>query len=242
MITASGTFILGLSWLIGTTAQEVRRLPTDWLTLQILLSCIYLFVKHPYDVADRVDIDGNAYVVKEMHLLSTIFRGVDGKIMQMPHTLLNTKVITNIRRSGPISEPFPFDVSFDTPWDKIVALRDRMYAFVETETRDFLPKLCVHRSFTGADLQRHQSARLCGPGHALVDRRHPVQDQHAERRTQSPASQQVPVRLAARTITLTMQCGTEDRHGRAADLRPCRRRQPVARSRRPDRRPLCAEA
>jgi hypothetical protein len=45
LVTSAGTFILGLSWLIGTTMQE------------ILLSCIFLFVKHPYDVGDRVDIE-----------------------------------------------------------------------------------------------------------------------------------------------------------------------------------------
>lgn len=44
-VTSAGTFILGLSWLIGTTMQE------------ILLACIFLFVKHPFDVGDRVDIE-----------------------------------------------------------------------------------------------------------------------------------------------------------------------------------------
>ena len=44
-VTSAGTFILGLSWLIGSTMQE------------ILLACIFLFVKHPFDVGDRVDID-----------------------------------------------------------------------------------------------------------------------------------------------------------------------------------------
>lgn len=44
-VTSAGTFVLGLSWLIGTTMQE------------ILLACIFLFVKHPFDVGDRVDID-----------------------------------------------------------------------------------------------------------------------------------------------------------------------------------------
>jgi hypothetical protein len=47
-VTSAGTFVLGLSWLIGTTMQE------------ILLACIFLFVKHPYDVGDRVDIDVSA--------------------------------------------------------------------------------------------------------------------------------------------------------------------------------------
>lgn len=81
MIASAGTLILGLSWLIGTTAQE------------ILGSIIFLFVKHVYDVGDRVDIDGVSYIVLEMHLLSTIFRRTDGMIVQAPHIILNTKFV-----------------------------------------------------------------------------------------------------------------------------------------------------
>jgi len=33
---------------------------------EILASIIFLFVKHAYDVGDRVDIDDKKYVVKEM--------------------------------------------------------------------------------------------------------------------------------------------------------------------------------
>lgn len=40
-----------------------------------------------------VDIDSVSYVVKEMHLLSTIFRRTDGVIVQAPHNVLNTKSV-----------------------------------------------------------------------------------------------------------------------------------------------------
>ncbi|KAM0747079.1 hypothetical protein T439DRAFT_359919 [Meredithblackwellia eburnea MCA 4105] len=131
MIAGAGTVILGLSWLIGTTAQE------------ILASIIFLFVKHAYDCGDRVDIDGQAFVVKEMHLLSTIFRRVDGVIVQAPHSVLNTKFINNIRRSGAIMEKFTWDVDFSTPFEKIEALRDRMLQFLEIEKRDFIPTINI---------------------------------------------------------------------------------------------------
>ncbi|SCZ95272.1 BZ3500_MvSof-1268-A1-R1_Chr11-2g03397 [Microbotryum saponariae] len=131
MIASAGTLVLGLSWLIGTTAQE------------ILASIILLFVKHPYDVGDRVDIDGVPYVVLEMHLLSTVFRNTNGTVTQAPHSLINTKFILNIRRSGAISEPFVWDVAFETPFEKIEQLRARMLAFVEAERRDFLPKVDI---------------------------------------------------------------------------------------------------
>ncbi|MBW0462151.1 hypothetical protein O181_001866 [Austropuccinia psidii MF-1] len=126
MVASAGTLILGLSWLIGSTAQE------------ILSSLIFLFVKHPYDVSDRVDVDGVSYVVQEIQLLYTVFRQTDGKIAQLPHSVLNTKRVVNIKRSGPISEPFTWDVAFDTTFQKIEELRKKMMEFVQTERRDFL--------------------------------------------------------------------------------------------------------
>ena len=77
LITASGTFILGLSWLIGSTAQEV------------LSSIIFVFIKHPwvkhsdhmrdtnalsysYDIGDRVDIDALNLKVMHMDLVSLL--------------------------------------------------------------------------------------------------------------------------------------------------------------------------
>lgn len=127
MLASAGTLTLGLSWLIGSTAQE------------ILSSIIFLFIKHPYDVSDRVDVDGVSYVVKEMHLLYTIFRQTDGKISQLPHSVLNTKTVVNIRRSSAISEAFTWDVDFGTSFEKIEALKHRMMNFVNEQRRDFMP-------------------------------------------------------------------------------------------------------
>ncbi|KAL7411131.1 Mechanosensitive ion channel-domain-containing protein [Mrakia frigida] len=131
LVTSAGTFLLGLSWLIGSTAQEV------------LGACIFLFVKHPMDVGDRVDIDTVAYVVLEMNLMSTCFRRVDGKWVFISNNILNTKVIENVRRSGATSETFSFDVAFDTSFEAIQRLREAMLAFVKRESRDFLPNFDI---------------------------------------------------------------------------------------------------
>ncbi|BGP26947.1 mechanosensitiveion channel MscS domain containing protein [Rhodotorula toruloides] len=131
MIAGAGTFILGLSWLIGMTAQE------------ILASVIFLFIKHPYDVGDRVSIDAVDYIVLEMHLLSTVFKKIDGTVTQAPNSLLNTKFVMNYRRSNSISETFTFDVDFGTSFEKIEALRARMLEFLQQESRDFVPSIDV---------------------------------------------------------------------------------------------------
>ena len=70
----------GLSWLIGSSLAEV------------LTSIIFLFVKHPYDVGDRVQIDKEQYTVKEIRLLSTILLDSRSCYVQAPNTVLSTKV------------------------------------------------------------------------------------------------------------------------------------------------------
>ena len=47
VLTSAGSAVLALSWLFSTTAQE------------FLASCIFVLVKHPFDVGDRVTIYGN---------------------------------------------------------------------------------------------------------------------------------------------------------------------------------------
>ncbi|PCH43751.1 hypothetical protein WOLCODRAFT_104096 [Wolfiporia cocos MD-104 SS10] len=131
LATTAGTFILGLSWLISTSLGEV------------LISIIFLFVKHPYDVGDRVNIDSLDYTVKEIRLLSTVFLDANSTSVQAPHSLLNTKFIRNIRRSPLMSETFTFDVAYGTTFEQIQHLRELMLAFVKSERRDYLPSFDV---------------------------------------------------------------------------------------------------
>ncbi|KAF8608825.1 hypothetical protein BDV93DRAFT_518874 [Ceratobasidium sp. AG-I] len=132
LLTGAGSLVLGLSWLIGASAAEV------------LTSIIFLFIKHPYDVGDRVDIDKGSYIVKEMRLLSTVFIDTSrGCLVQAPNAGLSTQFISNIRRSAHMSETFTFDVAYDTEFEQIEALRSRMLAFVQSQRRDYQPTFDV---------------------------------------------------------------------------------------------------
>lgn len=108
-------YCVGLSWLIGSSLAEV------------LTSIIFLFIKHPYDVGDRVTVNKDTFTVKEIRLLSTIFLDSNACLVQAPNTVLNGVVrfslprltrrvvhvlqfIHNIRRSPQMSESFEFDV------------------------------------------------------------------------------------------------------------------------------------
>ncbi|TBU64491.1 Mechanosensitive ion channel-domain-containing protein [Dichomitus squalens] len=132
LVTSAGTLILGLSWLIGGSLAEV------------LTSIIFLFVKHPYDVGDRVTVEKDTYTVKEIRLLSTIFLDSNACLVQAPNTVLNGKLINNIRRSPQMSEPFEFDVAYTTSFEQIERLRDLMLAFLKVERRDYQPIFDVY--------------------------------------------------------------------------------------------------
>jgi small-conductance mechanosensitive channel len=59
---------------------------------EVLTSIIFLFVKHPFDVGDRVVLNKETYTVKEMRLLSTVFLDSGSTVVQAPNNILNTLV------------------------------------------------------------------------------------------------------------------------------------------------------
>lgn len=133
VITSAGTTILGLSWLFQQLAQE------------FLASIIFVFVKHPFDVGDRVDVLMNgtvqSMIVKEISLLATEFNLLDGRIVQCPNSVLNTLFILNMRRTGGVAEGVNITLRFGISIEKIEALRQSMVEFVRSEPRDYKPDI-----------------------------------------------------------------------------------------------------
>ncbi|KAF2705107.1 hypothetical protein K504DRAFT_506577 [Pleomassaria siparia CBS 279.74] len=133
VLTSAGSTVLALSWLFSATAQE------------FLQSVIFVFVKHPFDVGDRVSIYGNTgatglgddYFVKEIALLYTEFKKMEGHVVQAPNSYLNTLFILNQRRSGGLAEAVPVVIKFGTTLDQIDSLRRRLLEFVGSEKREY---------------------------------------------------------------------------------------------------------
>ena len=133
-LATAGTALLSLSFVFATTAQEV------------LGSCIFLFVKHPFDVLDRVDIGTDQLVVKRISLLYTVFKHVDThKLTQVPNIVLNTMWVQNVSRSEAMREQLLIYVDFGTTLEDVQLLRNEMQAFVtdKENSRDFQPDINV---------------------------------------------------------------------------------------------------
>ncbi|KAI1470040.1 uncharacterized protein F4812DRAFT_310876 [Daldinia caldariorum] len=136
-LASAGTAVLGLAWVLQATAQE------------FLQSIIFVFVKHPFDVGDRVTIYGNTgslmrgddYYVTEISLLYTEFKKMQGHIVQAPNSLLNTLFILNHRRSGTLADVFELRMKYGTPSSVIQELEARMTEYVLDNKRDFTSKV-----------------------------------------------------------------------------------------------------
>ncbi|KAM0272393.1 hypothetical protein ACHAPA_002144 [Fusarium lateritium] len=134
---SAGTVVLGLAWVLQATAQE------------FLQSIIFVFVKHPFDVGDRVTVYGSTgdtmmgddYYVTEISLLYTEFKKMQGHIVQAPNSLLNNLFILNQRRSNGLADVLPLVMRFGTPQALIDELKARMTDFCLANKRDYAPRI-----------------------------------------------------------------------------------------------------
>ncbi|PBP18151.1 Mechanosensitive ion channel family protein [Diplocarpon rosae] len=141
MLATAGTTLLSLSFVFAATTQE------------FLGSCIFLFVKHPYDVGDRVDIDHICLVVEQISLLYTVFKRIDNmKMVQVPNIVLNNLWVENVTRSKAMKEQLEMFISFDTTLEDIELLRAEMEAFVRSpeNSRDFQPDIILEATGIGS--------------------------------------------------------------------------------------------
>lgn len=136
-LATAGTALLSLSFVFAVTTQE------------FLGSCIFLFVKHPYDVGDRVDIVGpekEQLIVERISLLYTVFTRIDKmQVVQVPNIILNNLWIENVSRSKAMKEVIDVNVSYDTSFEDIELLRLEMEKFVRNSdnSRDFMPDIAI---------------------------------------------------------------------------------------------------
>jgi hypothetical protein len=113
---------------------------------EFLGSLVFIFIKHPYDVGDRVDINGVELIVEHISLLFTVFRQVDTDgIVQIPNIVNNTQWVKNVSRSRAMKERYNFAISPKTKWFQLEALKSELQAFVlePQNKRDYQPKIDV---------------------------------------------------------------------------------------------------
>jgi small-conductance mechanosensitive channel len=123
-----GTQLAAISFAIATTVQE------------FLGSCIFVFVKHPYDVGDMVVITDARMIVEHISLLYSTFRRVDnGRMIQIPNIINNNNWIDNITRSKQMKEQIEISVNAETSFADIEVFKMELITFLSLDEnkRDF---------------------------------------------------------------------------------------------------------
>lgn len=136
------TAVLSLSFAFSGTVQEFAA------------SFMFLFVKHPYDVGDRCEINDQQVevIVEKIALLHTVFRRVlDNRLVQMPNSVVSAAAITNISRSRNLKQRIHIMVNLNTTGEQIESLQSELYSFVTSSTskRDYTPDVKVMISAIG---------------------------------------------------------------------------------------------
>ncbi|KAL0438350.1 UNVERIFIED_CONTAM: Mechanosensitive ion channel protein 6 [Sesamum latifolium] len=100
---------------------------------------IFLFVMHPFDVGDRVEVDGVQMVVEEMNILTTVFLKFDNHKIYYPNSVLSTKPIHNYYRSPDMGDAIDFCVHISTPIEKIATMKERITKYVDNRSDHWYP-------------------------------------------------------------------------------------------------------
>ncbi|KAI4761457.1 hypothetical protein E4T52_06394 [Aureobasidium sp. EXF-3400] len=151
-VTALWGGIAATSFAISGTVQE------------FLGSCIFLFVKHPYDVGDHVVINNTNMAVEQISLMYSVFRQIDsGSIVQISNMVNNAAWIRNISRSKPMKESYDFAISAKTKFPAIENLKTELQAFVlaPENRRDFQPAIDVELTSVGNLKELKLRVRIC---------------------------------------------------------------------------------
>ncbi|CAI9758017.1 unnamed protein product [Fraxinus pennsylvanica] len=100
---------------------------------------IFLFVMHPFDVGDRVEIDEVQMVVEEMNILTTVFLRFDNQKIYYPNSVLSTKFIGNYYRSPDMGDAIDFVIHISTPGEKIATMKERITRYVGSRSDHWYP-------------------------------------------------------------------------------------------------------
>ncbi|KAL1533384.1 mechanosensitive ion channel protein 8-like [Salvia divinorum] len=100
---------------------------------------VFLFVMHPFDVGDRVEVDGVQMIVEEMNILTTVFLKFDNHKIYYPNSVLSTKPINNYYRSPDMGDAIDFSIHISTPGEKIATMKERIARYVDNRSDHWYP-------------------------------------------------------------------------------------------------------
>jgi len=88
-------------------------------TIKNIFGSIVLFVDKPFEMGDRIVVDGHDGPVEEVGLRSTKLRTLEGHLVTVPNGEIANKTIQNIGKRPYIRRVANLTITYDTPLEKI---------------------------------------------------------------------------------------------------------------------------
>ncbi|PHU30180.1 Mechanosensitive ion channel protein 5 [Capsicum chinense] len=91
---------------------------------------IFLFVMHPFDVGDRVEIDGVQARNSFISVCMVVFLRYDNQKIIYPNSVLSTKPISNYYRNPHMGDSVDFCIHISTPMEKISMMKEKITMYI----------------------------------------------------------------------------------------------------------------
>lgn len=88
-------------------------------TIKNFFGSLVIFADHPFQLGDRIVVDGEDGVVEEVGMRSTRIRTLDGHLVTLPNGELANKLIRNISKRPYIKRVANITITYDTPPEKV---------------------------------------------------------------------------------------------------------------------------
>lgn len=123
-------------------------------TIKNFFGSILILVDKPFELGDRINVDGYDGPVEEVGLRSTRIRNLDGHLVTIPNGDLSNKAIQNISKRPYIRRVFDITVTYDTPPAKVQeakAILEDILKDHEGQEGDLVPRV-YFKDFNSASL------------------------------------------------------------------------------------------
>ncbi len=88
-------------------------------TIKNFFGSLVIFADHPFQLGERVVVDGTDGTVEEVGMRSTRIRTLDGHLVTVPNGELANKMIRNISKRPFIKRKADIAITYDTPPEKV---------------------------------------------------------------------------------------------------------------------------
>ncbi|MBI9019740.1 MAG: mechanosensitive ion channel family protein [Verrucomicrobia bacterium] len=88
-------------------------------TIKNFFGSLVIFADHPFQLGDRIVVDGSDGTVEDVGMRSTRIRTLDGHLVTVPNGELANKMIRNISKRPYIKRVANITVTYDTPPEKV---------------------------------------------------------------------------------------------------------------------------